>query len=165
MTETEKLARQVAAVLTERGLTLSVAESCTGGLLSSKITDISGASKFYQGGACTYQNHIKHRILGVKQETLDRYTAVSEQTAVEMAAGCARVFGTDLAASVTGYAGPDGGEDGTPAGTIYVGVCARGEAYATRIFDPSGRANARESACKQAFLLILHEVDKIIAEN
>ncbi len=161
MNETKSLALQVADLLRAKGLTLSVAESCTGGLLSAKITDIAGASKFYQGGACTYQNHIKHKILGVRQETLDTYTAVSTQTAVEMADGCAWAFGTDLAVSVTGYAGPDGGEDGTPVGTIYIGIHSRGKSYAEMILDPSGRENARESACKKAFLLILDEASKI----
>lgn len=153
--------KQVAARLTERGLTLSVAESCTGGLLSSKITDVPGASKFYKGGACTYCNEIKHRILGVRQETLDIYTAVSEQTAAEMAAGCAQVFGTDIAVSVTGYAGPDGGEDGTPVGTIYVGICCRGNVRVEQICEPGGRIRARECACKQAVLMIMTETEKI----
>lgn len=150
----------VAERLTGLGLTLSVAESCTGGLLSSKITDVPGASKFYKGGACTYCNEIKHRILGVRQETLDTYTAVSEQTAAEMAKGCARVFGTDIAVSVTGYAGPDGGEDGTPVGTIYVGICCRGSVHVARICEPGGRTLARESACAQAVLMILTETEK-----
>ncbi|MDO5547531.1 MAG: CinA family protein [Eubacteriales bacterium] len=153
--------KAVAERLTALGLTLSVAESCTGGLLSAKITDVPGASKFYKGGVCTYCNEIKHGVLGVRQETLDTYTAVSEQTAGEMAAGCARVFGTDLAVSVTGYAGPDGGEDGTPVGTIYVGICCRGAVRVECICDPSGRGNARESACKQAVLMILTETEKI----
>ena len=150
----------VAERLTERGLTLSVAESCTGGLLSSKITDVPGASKFYKGGACTYCNEIKHRILGVRQETLDTYTAVSEQTAAEMAKGCARVFGTDIAVSVTVYAGPDVGEDGTPVGTIDVGICCRGSVRVARICEPGGRTLARESACAQAVLMILTETEK-----
>ena len=157
---TEYTMKQVAERLTALGLTLSVAESCTGGLLSSKITDVPGASKFYKGGACTYCNEIKHRILGVQQETLDTYTAVSEQTAAEMATGCARVFGTDIAVSVTGYAGPDGGEDGTPVGTIYVGICFRGDVRVERICEPGGRTLARESACQQAILMIMTETEK-----
>ena len=113
MTQPE-LEQQVARCLTQRGLTLSVAESCTGGLLSARITDVAGASKFYKGGACTYCNEIKQKILGVRAETLETYTAVSQQTAAEMAQGIARVYETDLGVGITGYAGPDGGEDGTP---------------------------------------------------
>lgn len=105
MTQPE-LEQQVARCLTQRGLTLSVAESCTGGLLSKRITDVAGASKFYKGGACTYCNEIKHKILGVRTETLERYTAVSQQTAAEMAQGIARVYETDLGVGITGYAGP-----------------------------------------------------------
>ena len=162
MSEISELAKRAAKTLTENNITLSVAESCTGGLLSSVITDVPGASKFYQGGMCTYQNHIKHRLLGVKNETLEKYTAVSEQTAKEMAEGCARVFDTDISVSITGYAGPDGGEDGTAAGTVYIGIYSGGKSRVLKIFDPSGRSNARQSACKNALLLILDEADKIV---
>ena len=155
---TEYTMKQVAERLTALGLTLSVAESCTGGLLSSKITDVPGASKFYKGGACTYCNEIKHRILGVQQETLDTYTAVSEQTAAEMATGCARVFGTDIAVSVTGYAGPDGGEDGTPVGTIYIGLFWKGSTQVRKIVSPHGRSQARQDAADEALCMILHAI-------
>ena len=157
MTQPE-LEQQVARCLTQRGLTLSVAESCTGGLLSARITDVAGASKFSKGGACTYCNEIKHRILGVQQETLDTYTAVSEQTAAEMAAGCARVFGTDIAVSVTGYAGPDGGEDGTPVGTIYIGLFWKGSTQVRKIVSPHGRSQARQDAADEALCMILHAI-------
>jgi PncC family amidohydrolase len=153
--------QSVAKRLTEQGLTLSAAESCTGGLLSAKITDVPGASKFYKGGVCTYCNEMKNQILGVRQETLDMFTAVSEQTAAEMAAGCARVFGTDIAIGITGYAGPEGGEDGTPVGTIYIGISCKGKVRVKRLYDPSGRANARENVCKEAALMVLTEIEKI----
>lgn len=149
---------QLAAALTQRGLTLSTAESCTGGLLSKRITDISGASKFFKGGACTYCNEIKHKLLGVKQETLDTYTAVSAQTAAEMAAGCAKTFGTDIAVGITGYAGPDGGEDGTPVGTIYIGMCLHDKISTACICSPNGREQARTDACDYAIQMILNAI-------
>lgn len=150
------LEQAVANKLTECGITLSVAESCTGGLMSKRITDISGASKFYKGGACTYCNEIKVRILGVKQQTLDRYTAVSVQTAAEMAQGIARAYQTDIGIGITGYAGPDGGEDGTPAGTIHIGIFYNGKTQVQTIYSPCGRALARQHAVNCAFHMILH---------
>ena len=137
MTQPE-LEQQVARCLTQRGLTLSVAESCTGGLLSARITDVAGASKFY----C---NEIKQKILGVRAETLETYTAVSQQTAAEMAQGIARVYETDLGVGITGYAGPDGGEDGTPVGTIYIGLFWKGSTQVRKIVSPHGRSQARHA--------------------
>ncbi len=157
----QRLAAEVAELLTRQGLTLSVAESCTGGLLSSYITAVPGASNFYRGGACTYCDEIKQRILGVRPETLKQYTAVSRQTAAEMAEGCARVFGTDLAVSITGYAGPEGGEDGTPVGTIYVGLCCRGAVRVEHLHEPSDRETARERACEMAFHMILEQQNSV----
>lgn len=149
------LEQNAAKALTERGLTLSVAESCTGGLLSKRITDVAGASKFYKGGACTYCNEIKHKILGVRTETLERYTAVSQQTAAEMAQGIACVYETDLGIGITGYAGPDGGEDGTPVGTIYIGLFCQGQIQVHKIVSPHGREQARQDAADEALRMIL----------
>lgn len=154
MTQPE-LEQTVAKALTERGLTLSVAESCTGGLLSKRITDVAGASKFYKGGACTYCNEIKHKVLSVRTETLERYTAVSQQTAAEMAQGIARVYETDLGIGITGYAGPDGGEDGTPVGTIYIGLFCKGQTQVHKIVSPHGRPQARQDAADEALRMIL----------
>lgn len=153
------LAHAVAKVLTEKGLSLSVAESCTGGLLSKRITDVPGASVFYKGGACTYCNEIKVKVLGVKQETLDWYTAVSSQTAREMAEGIAKAYGTDLGIGITGYAGPDGGEDGTPAGTIYIGIYDRGRTQVRCILSPRGREGARWEAANHALDMILRAAE------
>ena len=154
------LEQAAARELTARGLTLSVAESCTGGLLSKRITDVAGASKFYKGGACTYCNEIKRKILGVSKETLDRYTAVSVQTAEEMARGIAQVYGTDIGIGITGYAGPDGGEDGTPVGTIHIGICFQGKAQVRTICSPRGRENARRDAANHALDMILRAAKK-----
>lgn len=114
----------VVRLLTERGMTLATAESCTGGLLSKRITDIPGASKVFGCGICSYANEIKERILGVSHETLAQYGAVSEQTAAEMAAGVRRISGADIGISTTGIAGPDGGTLEKPVGRVYVGICS-----------------------------------------
>lgn len=105
-----------------KGITLSTAESCTGGMLSQTVTSVSGASKIFLGGICAYNEEIKMRLLGVSAETLERYTVYSEQTASEMSAGIMRLTGSDSAIGITGLAGPDGGTDEKPVGTVYVSV-------------------------------------------
>jgi nicotinamide-nucleotide amidase len=114
--------------LITRGKTLAVAESCTGGLIASRITEIPGASRAFGYGFCTYLNEAKTKLLGVKPETLERFGAVSMETALEMARGAREVSGADIAISVTGVAGPDGGTPEKPVGLVWVGVStANGE--------------------------------------
>jgi nicotinamide-nucleotide amidase len=115
--------------LTKRGKTLAVAESCTGGLIASRVTEIPGASKIFGYGVCTYANEAKTKLLGVKPGTLEKFGAVSKETALEMARGARAVSGADIAVSVTGIAGPDGGTPEKPVGLVWVGVCdSKGEA-------------------------------------
>ncbi len=118
----ESIERALADALLERGLTFSCAESCTGGLIAKRLTELPGSSEFFMGGAVTYANSAKERVLGVKRETLEAYGAVSEQVAREMAEGARAVFGTDVAVSTTGIAGPGGGTPEKPVGTVCVGV-------------------------------------------
>ena len=113
----EELARDIVERASARGVTVSTAESL--------IADIPGASAVLRGGAVTYCDEIKHRVLGVEQETLDRYTAVSHQTAREMASGSLELYQSDIAVSATGYAGPGGGTEDDPAGTFYIGWAHR----------------------------------------
>ena len=117
----EELARDIVERAGARGITVSTAESLTAGMIASTIADIPGASAVLRGGAVTYCDEIKHRVLGVEQETLDRYTAVSYQTAREMATGSLELYQSDIAVSATGYAGPGGGTEEDPAGTFYIG--------------------------------------------
>ena len=112
----------VVGLLRERGETITFAESCTGGMLAARLVDVPGASNVLNEAHVTYADAAKARVLGVKPETLERYTAVSAQCAREMAEGARRVSGATWAAATTGYAGPDGGEDGTPAGTVFIAV-------------------------------------------
>ncbi len=109
-------------VLKEKGMTVSVAESCTGGLVSKRLTDITGVSSVYAGGVCSYDEKIKESVLGVSRETLEKYSAVSEKTAKEMAEGVRKLMKTDIGLSTTGYAGPGGGTNENPVGTVYVAV-------------------------------------------
>ena len=103
-------------------LSLSAAESCTGGLIAKRVTDISGCSDVFFGGCVTYTNDVKQRLIGVSAETLDRYGAVSEQTAREMARGVRAATGSDIGVSATGIAGPTGGTEETPVGTVFIGI-------------------------------------------
>lgn len=114
----EELAADIVERASVRGVTVSTAESLTAGMIASTIADIPGASAVLRGGAVTYCDEIKHRVLGVEQETLDRHTAVSYQTVREMASGSLELYQSDIAVSATGYAGPGGGTEDDPAGTF-----------------------------------------------
>jgi PncC family amidohydrolase len=104
------------------GVTLSTAESCTGGMIAERITSIAGASAVFAGGVVSYSEDIKERVLGVKRETLDRYTVYSAETASEMSRGVMELMRTDAAVAVTGLAGPGGGTEERPVGTVFVSV-------------------------------------------
>ena len=108
--------------LRERGMTLATAESCTGGLIAKRITDLAGCSDVFLGGCVTYANEAKERLIGVSRETLEKYGAVSEQTAREMARGVRLALGADVGIATTGIAGPGGGTPDKPVGTVYIAV-------------------------------------------
>ena len=119
-------------LLREWGLTLAVAESCTGGRIGDRVTDVAGSSAYFLMGVATYSNAAKERILGVSPDTLARWGAVSTQTAEEMAAGVRRLAGADLAVSTTGIAGPGGGTEEKPVGTVCIGLAWEGGAWSRR---------------------------------
>ncbi|MCX7641739.1 MAG: nicotinamide-nucleotide amidohydrolase family protein [Elusimicrobiales bacterium] len=118
----ETLEELIGKILINKKLTLSTAESCTGGLLSSKITDIPGSSRYYIGGINAYSNEIKIDIIGVNKKTIEKYGAVSKETAIEMAEKIKKKFKTDCSISITGIAGPSGGNKKKPVGTVYICV-------------------------------------------
>ena len=130
-------------VLKEKGLTVAAAESCTGGLVSKRITDVSGASEVFSYGICTYSNEAKEKLLGVSENTLREHGAVSEQTAMEMAQGVRRVSGADIGISVTGVAGPIPSE-GKPVGLVYVAAAYDDACEVKRLTLGSGRTDDRE---------------------
>ena len=117
----EELVQVVCKKFMDKGLTISSAESCTGGLFAKSVTDIPGISKCFDRGIVTYSNRAKMEGLGVKEETLEKYGAVSEKTALEMAEGLKRLSGSDICISVTGIAGPGGGTEEKPVGLVYIG--------------------------------------------
>jgi PncC family amidohydrolase len=116
-------ARALGHLLLGKSLTLAVAESCTGGLIGDRLTDVPGSSRYFVGGVIVYSNDAKMRLLGVRRQTLDRWGAVSEQTVREMVVGVCRRFKTQVGVSVSGIAGPGGGTKAKPVGLVY--VCAR----------------------------------------
>jgi len=136
----KELIEVVADKLKAEKLTISTAESCTGGLLASTFTDVPGISEVYEGGFVTYSNQAKIREIGVSEKTLKEYGAVSEQVAYQMAEGVRRVAETDIGISITGIAGPDGGSADKPVGLAYVGIAAKHETKVFKILiKPSNR--------------------------
>ncbi|MDO4988715.1 MAG: CinA family protein [Synergistes sp.] len=157
MTVITKEAAEVVEKFRKSGLTLSFAESCTGGMAGASVTEISGASDIFYGSAVTYINEAKEKILGVSCETIERYGAVSEQCAAEMALGSRRIYGSDIAVSITGIAGPCGGSDEKPVGTVWFGVSSRrGERTFMHRFNGK-RAEVRESSVLCALSAALDE--------
>ncbi len=137
--------------LTEKGLTVATAESCTGGLVSQRITQVPGSSEVFGFGFCTYANEAKHKLLGVSEATLATVGAVSRQTAAQMALGAARVSGADIAVSLTGIAGPGGGTDEKPVGLVYVGAARGDEVYVAKLLlGNRDRQSIRISAANRA---------------
>jgi PncC family amidohydrolase len=124
MSDLMALAETIGQLLRARGQRLATAESCTGGLVGHLITNIPGSSDYFWGSAVTYSNEAKMRVLGVRAETLTAHGAVSAETAQEMAQGARRLFSVEVAASVTGIAGPGGGLPGKPVGLVYIHLSA-----------------------------------------
>lgn len=129
----QALAAQVVTKLLAEGKTLATAESCTGGMIASYITSVSGCSSVFFGGCVTYTNEIKQKLLGVRAETLAAHTEISAETACEMAAGARSRLGTDLAIATTGIAGPGGGTAEHPVGTVYIALAAEHGVHAQRL--------------------------------
>ncbi len=143
-----ELARELVRVCAEHGLCASTAESLTAGLVASSIADVPGASAVLLGGAVTYCDKIKHRVLGVSESTLREHTAVSSQTATEMAQGSRELFSSDLAVSLTGYAGPGGGTEDDPVGTVYIGLAGPAGVRAQKYRFEGDRLSVRmQAAC------------------
>lgn len=145
----------------EKGLTISTAESCTGGMVAARLVNYPGASKAFINGVITYTNESKHMLLGVKNETLSVYGAVSPQTAEEMCFGAARFSGTNIGISTTGIAGPDGGSKEKPVGLVYVGVAINGIVKVQRLNLKGSRNKIREATTTSVLELLRKELFKM----
>ena len=149
----ENIETALVHALQERNLTIATAESCTGGMLGERITAIPGASAVYVGGLVTYTNEMKESLLGVSPQTIAAHTEVSAEVAAEMAKGARRRLNTDIAIATTGYAGPGGGTETEPVGTVYVAIATREGTAVLRLFYPNkSRAYVREAAASRAML-------------
>ena len=147
---------QVGDMLRERGWTISAAESCTGGLVISRLTDIAGSSAYVLGGVITYSNEAKQQLVNVQNETLMQYGAVSEQTAREMAIGAQALFQTDIAVSVTGIAGPGGGTADKPVGLTFIALATSdGQTQVHHYVWEGNRIENKIASADAVFKLIL----------
>ena len=140
----DKLEEMVVEKLISTGKKVATAESCTGGLVSKRITEVSGASAVFDCGVCSYSNEIKSKVLGVQKETLEVLGAVSAETAVQMAEGVKKISGADIGISTTGIAGPTGGTPEKPVGLVFLGVCTNSQSYALRL-ELGGKENMKNS--------------------
>lgn len=161
----ESLPEMLVDALKEKGLKIATAESCTGGLISKMITDVSGASSVFDCGVCSYANNIKAKVLGVSAEDLAEKGAVSAEVAMQMAKGVMKLSGADIGISTTGIAGPTGGSPEKPVGTVYIGVATMDKNYA--VLANLAAKNATRDKIRQyaAFLAIYCGFKAAKAEN
>lgn len=145
--EVNGLNEAVVKLLAEKKMTISSAESCTGGLFSALITNVSGASDIINEAFVTYANSAKMKYLGVKEETLEKYGAVSYETAFEMTEGLRARTGADVTVGITGIAGPGGGTKEKPVGLVYAGVCVNGKTEVIEMRHDGTREQVREKTC------------------
>jgi len=144
--------------LVDRGMTVAVAESCTGGLLGTALTERPGSSAYFLGGIQAYANSVKEQLLGVSHETLLSFGAVSEEVASEMALGVQRLTGSDWALSTTGIAGPDGGSEEKPVGTVWVSVADSAAVYSHKLLLDGDRSNVRNHTVLEALSMLLERL-------
>lgn len=141
---------------------IATAESCTGGLVSARITEVSGSSSVFECGICSYGNNIKTKVLGVREETLESFGAVSSQTAIEMANGVRLLSKSDIGISTTGIAGPTGGTAEKPVGLVYIGCSTKEHTFAVKAMlqdsQNNSRCMVRDLACKAALFTALKEI-------
>ncbi len=157
------LNEEIAKILIDRKLKIATTESCTGGLLSSKLTDISGSSAFIHLNLVTYANEAKNKMLGVRKETLDNFGAVSEECAYEMASGLMKLTGADICVSTTGIAGPTGGSPEKPVGLMYSTICTKNKAitFETRFHPEISRIEMKEMFVQA----VLEKLYKFLTSN
>lgn len=154
------LEEQIVALMREKKLTLAVAESCTGGMLSSRIIDVPGVSDIYKAGFVTYANEAKQNLIGVKEETLRDFGAVSEQTAREMVLGAMKAAKADMAVATTGIAGPGGGTKEKPVGLVYIACGSAENIVVERCLFNGTRSEIRQASVAHAIGMLYKEIMK-----
>lgn len=153
---------KLVSLLLEKKMTITTVESCTGGMVASKIVNVSGASAVFNEGFITYANQAKETYAGVLKETLEAYGAVSNQVAMEMAEGIAQKTGADVAISVTGVAGPFGGTNEKPVGLVYIGCFVLGKIFFEECHFNGDRLQIREQSANEAINFALKNVTEVI---
>lgn len=156
--ESKSLADGVLIEARRKGVHIACAESCTGGLVGGALTEIAGSSDVFNGSAVTYSNEAKHKILGVKIDTLKNFGAVSSECAREMAEGAMKIYGADYAVSITGIAGPDGGSESKPVGTVWFGIAGKDSVRSTMKILPGNREEVRTRAVRFALSELWKEI-------
>jgi PncC family amidohydrolase len=148
------LEEEIGGLLKSRGLKLAMAESCTGGLIGHRITNIPGSSDYYLGSVTAYAYEAKEKLLGVKHATLQKYGAVSEETVTEMARGIRQALAADIGVSVSGIAGPGGGLPHKPVGTVWFGLSTPTGDWAFRYLFKGNRIQIKEVSAEKALVLL-----------
>ena len=152
----KKLSQKIIKILKKKRIKLSVAESCTGGMLSSAITSVSGSSKVFTMGLVTYSNQSKNRLLKVPKQIINKYGAVSMQCCFSMVNNLSKINQNNIAVSITGIAGPSGGTKNKPVGLVYIGIKKANKVKVKRyLFKKKGRSYIQKSAVKKTLELIL----------
>ncbi len=160
-TDLKKVSDNLFKVLQESRVTFGTAESCTGGLIAKTVTDISGISEFYLGSVVSYSNSVKENVLGVKEETLKEFGAVSADTAKQMAEGTLNVIGCDYSVSTTGIAGPGGGTAEKPVGLVYIASAGKGkETKVTKNLFSGTREEIRMQATEKALTMLIEQIEE-----
>tara|TARA_B100001250_G_scaffold393895_2_gene397148 strand:+ start:1102 stop:1572 length:471 start_codon:yes stop_codon:yes gene_type:complete len=155
----KKLSQKIVKLLMKKKLKISVAESCTGGMLSSSITSVSGSSKVFSMGLVTYSNQSKNLLLKVSKQIIKKHGAVSVQCCFSMVNNLTKISKSNVAISITGIAGPSGGTKLKPVGLVYVGLKKGNKVKVNRfVFKKKGRSNIQRAATKKALNLILHTI-------
>ncbi|AEM21722.1 competence-damaged protein CinA [Brachyspira intermedia PWS/A] len=153
-------AKEVVDLLIQRGLKVTSAESCTGGLFAAHITSVSGSSGCFEGSFVTYSNEIKHRMINVREETLEKYGAVSEECVLEMAENSRKIMKSDIAIAISGIAGPSGGTDDKPVGLVWICLAAEGYIKAYKNIFSGDRQEVREQSVMFSLNLIENFIKK-----
>ena len=154
------LEEQIVGLLQEKKLTLATAESCTGGMLASRIIDVPGVSEVFKAGFVTYANEAKQNLIGVKEETLAQFGAVSEQTAREMVLGAIKAAKADMAVATTGIAGPGGGTKEKPVGLVYIACGSADYIIVERCLFSGNRKEIRQASVEHALGMLYKEIMK-----
>ncbi len=156
----EEISRTLGEILRNKHLTISTAESCTGGLIAHYLTMVSGSSSYYKGSVVSYCNEIKMSVLGVNKESIDAHTEVSGEVALEMAEGVSRIMSTDVSVSTTGIAGPTGALPGQPVGTVWIGTHVGGQTSSKGYYFEGDRESVIEQAAFKALEIISKKLEE-----